>query len=198
MLSHIQIFFIINTQLQGEGPRLGDVACVVFEQLTGAQPPVALTRDSPQVRYMAEGLLGHFFSEHHTFYHESDIWWFLDIANKQSQWQTTFLMNEVIEVEYSVDLLSQLDYSPDCMSVNSSIQRIQCRVPMSVFKFYLYRILHRSIRGGDDPIHSILMHFQKLPVGTWCHHIHVHVNQEVPCNPGAVVSMFLQVAQKLT
>lgn len=169
----LSCFFILITQLQGEGPRLGDVACVVFEELTGAQPPVALTRDSHQVRYVAEGLLGHFFPEHHTSYHQSDIWWFLDIANKQAQWQTNFLMNEVIEVEYSVDLLSQLDFNPDCMSVDSSIHRIQCRVPMSVFKFYLYRILLRSIRGGDDPVHSILMHFQKSQVSNLCHHIHV-------------------------
>lgn len=154
----------LPTQLQGDGPRLGDVAAVVFEELTGVQPPIALTRDSHQVRHVAEGLLGHFFSEHHTSYHQDDVWWFLDIANQQSQWQATFLMNEVIEVEYSVDLLSKLDFNPECMSVDSSVQSIQCRVPLPVFKFYLYRILLNSVRGTDESVHSILLYFKRSKV----------------------------------
>ena len=70
----------------------------MLEELAAATSSLELARDSSQLQHVVEGLLAHFFSEHQTCYNSSDVKWFLNIVNQQTQWQATYLMNEVIEV----------------------------------------------------------------------------------------------------
>lgn len=86
------IFFL---KLEGECPRLRDVAKVVQEELKSAS--------NARIRNVVEGLLAHFFSSHRPNYPAEDILFFLEVANLQTQWQATFLMNEVIDVCPSTD-----------------------------------------------------------------------------------------------
>ena len=163
-------------QLRKDSPRLGDIAKVTLETMTGSELSSALAKDSPQVRHTIEGLLEHFFSEHLMTYHPDDISWFLRIANQQTHWQATFLMNEVIGVEYSVDLLSQLDFEPSATAEREPpIHKLASCVPMSVFKFYLHRILLQvNLRSSDDPVHSILFFFHKSQVTHRQTDTHIH------------------------
>lgn len=130
------------------------MAAVAVELLTGTKVAVALARDNPILGHIMEGLLGHFFSEYHSTYHPQDIQWFLQIANLQSHWQSTFLMSEVIEVEYSGDLLT-LPNSP----TEDKYRKAGC-LPMSVFKFYLHRILLQSTKVAEEPLSSVMLSFQ--------------------------------------
>ena len=114
-----------------------------------------------------EGLLAHFFSESQSTYNHEDVQWFLEIANAHAHWQATYLMSEVVETQYSGDLLSLVDGAPDSSvrqsAPSSRLAALGC-VPMSTFKFYLHRILDRGIQNSSDPIHSIMLFFQQTDV----------------------------------
>ena len=160
-----------TTQLRGEMPCLGDVAAVAIETLTGSKISFSLTMENPQVRHVLEGLLEHFFSEHLSAYNPADIRWFLETANQQTYWQATYLMDEVIGVEYSDDLLTTANLTPGSPTPSEkegSVHRLDGCVPMSVFKLYLFRILVKSKMADntreDDPIPSVLFFFRKCQV----------------------------------
>ena len=162
---------VSTIQLRGETPRLSDVAAVAIETLTGSKFSFSLTVENPQVRHVFEGLLEHFFSEHLRTYDPADIRWFLETANQQTYWQATYLMDEVIGVEYSDDLISKADLTPGSPTTSvkeGPVHRLDGCVPMSVFKFYLFRILVKSKMADntreDDPISSVLFFFQKCSV----------------------------------
>ena len=162
------IYPVFSTvQLRGETPCLGDVAAVAIETLTGSKFSFSFTMENPQVRHVFEGLLEHFFSEHLSTYHPADIRWFLETANQQTYWQATYLMDEVIGVEYSDDLLTTPG-SPTPSEKEGSVHRLDGCVPISVFKFYLFRILVKSKMADntreDDPIPSVLFFFRKCQV----------------------------------
>lgn len=140
-----------------------DVATVVLKVFTRSES----VRTGNQVEEIMEGLLAHFFSEHQSSYHVEDIHWFLEIANLQSQWQVTYLMNEVIDAEYTDDLLSRADVSLDTTS-EPSLSCWSCCASMSTFKFYLLRILRKSARTIEDSIDSVMLFFKKNQVSSWC------------------------------
>ena len=160
----------LTTQLCQDVPRLKHVATVVLKVFTGSES----LRIRNQIEEIMEGLFAHFFSEHQSSYHVEDIRWFLEIANLQSQWQVNYLMNEVIDAEYTDDLLSRADFSLDATTEPSSNCWSFC-ASMSTFKFYLLRILRKSARTIEDSIDSVMLFFKKNQVSYDCFYTHVHV-----------------------
>lgn len=79
----------------------------------------------------------------------------------------------MVQVEYSADLLSKTDAEPESSTVYSDLSSRSCphklfvHIPISIFKFYLHRILLASLRLRDDPVHSIMLFFQKTEVLGW-------------------------------
>ena len=78
----------------------------------------------------------------------------------------TYTPSPSLQVEYSADLLSE---AVECetstvLSESSSPHKLFIHIPISVFKFYLHRILLASLRVRDDPVHSIMLFFQKTEV----------------------------------
>ena len=146
---------------------MSNIATEAVEALTGVKFPSALSKDNPQVRHFVEGLFAHFFSEHQVSFNHEDVQWFLEIANAQSHWQATFLINEIIEVKPSDDFLAHLGSTPDShLESNASVSPLTTLgcVPMATFKFYLHRILDKGTQSCTDPIHSIMLHFQQTDV----------------------------------
>lgn len=80
------------------------------------------------------------------------------------------------QAEYSTDLLSKAEVVIDSCTIISDASaphKLFVHIPMSVFKFYLHRILLASVRVRDDPVHSIMLFFQKTEVREegcprWC------------------------------
>lgn len=58
------------------------------------------TAEKDQMRHVLEGILAHFFSVHHSLYHDEDVKLFLKLANRQTRWLATYGMDEVIDVSY--------------------------------------------------------------------------------------------------
>lgn len=63
-------------------------------------------------------------------------------------------------MEYSADLEVENE-STTVFSDASSPHKLFVHIPISIFKLYLHRILLASLRSRDDPVHSIMLFFQK-------------------------------------
>ena len=101
--------------------------------------PTSLDTTHPLTVDIVEGLFAHFFSEQQQFYDDVDIQSFLEIANKQHEWQ----------VPQKHDLL-----------LKENLKEIQVKnscLLLSVFKKYLMRIL---LQCSDDS-KSFLLFYHK-------------------------------------
>ena len=101
---------------------------------------------------------GHIIAKKNVHYLQAKKWIFCD---------PVFLSLSIPQVEYSVDLLSRLEFTPDSPTsiVENSIQQLASHIPMSVFKFYLYRILASSLASSsEEPVHSVMLYFKKSQV----------------------------------
>ncbi len=73
-------------------------------------------------------------------------------------------------MEYSADLLSKAEAditscTPTVFSDSSSHHKLFVHIPISIFKFYLHRILLASLKASrDDPVYSIMLFFNKTEV----------------------------------
>ena len=146
-------------------PGLCDVATIAVESTSKVKFIFALSEENSQTRHIVEGLLEHFFHEYSNSYNESDCRWFFEVANKQSHWQCDYLIGAVVSGKETEELLSKLEFDPNPsqrLSSPPSEGSIDC-ISMSVFKFYLHRILRSSMKGPND---SLLLHFQATKVFT--------------------------------
>ena len=166
------IFWVIP-QLHRDVPNLKDVTTVVMKVFALSEFP----RETYPVEDIFEGLLAHFFSKHQSSYNLEDIRWFLQIANRQFQWQAKYLMNEVIDAEYFDDMLAKVEFSLD-PSIEPPLNCWVDWVSMPTFKFYLLRVLHNYACTVEDSTDSVMLFFKKNEV---CFYIHIcmYVNSTV-------------------
>ena len=70
------------------------------------------------------------------------------------------------QVEYSTDFSSMTEVADSSTMISdaSAPHKLFVHIPMSVFKFYLHRILMASLCMRDDTVHSIMVFFQKTEV----------------------------------
>ena len=145
-----------------------DIAVVTIKVLTGFDTVTALGRGNHVLKDVLEGLLAHFFSEHQCVYHEEDIRWVFEVSNQQSQWQVSYLMNEVIDAAYSDDLLLKMDSNLSVPHAPIQTSPVTC-VSICTFKFYLMRILKKSALVNEDSVDSIMCFFKNTKVKSYSH-----------------------------
>ena len=168
----ITFIFSVTLQLHKDVPNLNDVTTVVMKVF--ALPE--FRTETYQVEDIFEGLLAHFFCKHQSSYNLQDIRWFLQIANRQFQWQANYLINEVIDAEYFDDMLSKVEFSLD-PSIELPFNCWIEWVSMSTFKFYLLQILHNYAYTVEDSTESVMLFFKKNEV---CYYIYVYICMIIP------------------
>ena len=113
--------------MKGEAPpRLKDVVEIVAQELIGSSIDVALQHHNIQFQRILEGLVSHFFSTHLLVYNAKDIQSFLELANKNIQWN----VEQAQTVDNKTFCVDEYDHE-GCIS-------------MSVFKYYLTKILDKA------------------------------------------------------
>lgn len=81
-------------------PSLAGVAEVVVEVLSPVQDCLtSLQSCSQSVQVAIEGLLSHFFYPYLVNYHQEDVLWFMDLANRQAQWRPHPFQSEMVDEE---------------------------------------------------------------------------------------------------
>lgn len=114
-------------------PRLRNITEVVIQELIGSSVDVALQHHNTQLQRILEGLMAHFFSTHLPAYNVQDIQWFLEMANKNVQWNVEHMSHQLVENVIESKSSSPVDEydSKGCIS-------------MSLFKHYLTIILDKA------------------------------------------------------